>query len=152
MLKLSTVLVAAMASFFTFSICLLAISFGRSLYPHQIINQQRPSQLWVKPHLPDNDRKSHPFFATFDQEHGSRADLLSNCTVKHITQYLDHYNYRTASNGQSTYEQRYFICGGKNWKPNNTIFFYTGNEANVELCTLLFILFQTNNDTPNDQM
>ena len=31
------------------------------------------------------------------------------------------------------YQQRYFICSGAQWKPNNTIFFYTGNEANVEL-------------------
>eukprot|EP01084_Bolivina_argentea_P160290 279153_1 len=108
---------------------LLYFVSGRTLYPHEIINNRmRPSQLWATPYLSDNDKKSHPFFSTF-----KAPNLLSNCTAKYITQYLDHYNFRTASNGQTTYKERYFICGGKNWKPNNTIFFYTGNEANVEL-------------------
>ncbi|ETO33032.1 hypothetical protein RFI_04074 [Reticulomyxa filosa] len=33
----------------------------------------------------------------------------------------------------TTYQERYFVCGGKNWKANNSIWFYTGNEADVEL-------------------
>ena len=60
-------------------------------------------------------------------------DVLSNCSEYYYEQYLDHYNYRAAPNGNTTYMQRYFICGGKNWTPNNTIFFYTGNEGPVEL-------------------
>ena len=61
--------------------------------------------------------------------------LLSNCTKYFIEQPLDHFNYATGStpNNIQTYKQRYFICGGSNWKQNNTIFFYHGNEANVEL-------------------
>eukprot|EP01084_Bolivina_argentea_P055790 102215_1 len=65
----------------------------------------------------------------------NKRDLLANCTEHYITQYLDHYNYRTAPNGQLTYNERYFICGNNlsDWSPNNTIFFYTGNESPVEL-------------------
>ena len=60
-------------------------------------------------------------------------DLLDNCTEYYITQDLDHYNWRLAPNGQSTYKQRYFICNEQYFKPNSTIFFYTGNESPVTL-------------------
>eukprot|EP01084_Bolivina_argentea_P160291 279155_1 len=106
---------------------------GRDLSQFEIMpHYLRTSQLVSKPFLSDNDRKSHKFFSTFYAEHNV-DDLLSNCTEKYFTQYLDHFSYRHASNGQSTFQQRYFVCGGKNWKPNNTIFFYGGNEADVEL-------------------
>lgn len=74
------------------------------------------------------DQPYHPFKQQFENN-----DVLSNCTEHYYTQYLDHFNFAAAPNGATTYKERYFICGGKNWKPNNTIFFYTGNEANVEL-------------------
>ena len=35
--------------------------------------------------------------------------------------------------GISSFQQRYFECAGKNWKPNDPIFFYCGNEADVTL-------------------
>eukprot|EP01084_Bolivina_argentea_P302247 521687_1 len=61
--------------------------------------------------------------------------LLTNCTENYYEQPLDHFNYNTGStpNNIQTYKQRYFICGGSKWVQNNTIFFYLGNEANVEL-------------------
>eukprot|EP01084_Bolivina_argentea_P073900 134074_1 len=65
-----------------------------------------------------------------------KNDLLSNCTEHYIKQYLDHYNYKpppSPYNNITTFMERYFICGGSNWTPNSTIFFYTGNEAEIEL-------------------
>eukprot|EP01084_Bolivina_argentea_P302248 521688_1 len=61
--------------------------------------------------------------------------LLSNCTEYYYQQPLDHFNYQTGPtpNNVTTYMQRYFICGGSNWIVNGTIFFYLGNEGNVEL-------------------
>ena len=40
-----------------------------------------------------------------------------------------HFNYRIGStpNNISTFLERYFICGGSKWKPNNPIFFYFGD-------------------------
>eukprot|EP01084_Bolivina_argentea_P266916 452905_1 len=84
--------------------------------------------LWVIPHLTSYQKKLHPFWSTFPH-----ASLLDNCTENFIEQVIDHYNWRPAINGQTTYKQRYFICSGAKFQPNNTIFFYTGNEANVEL-------------------
>ncbi len=61
-------------------------------------------------------------------------DLLSNCSEHYYEQYLDHFNYRAAPNGQTHYSQRYFVCGDfNNWAKNGTILFYTGNESPVEL-------------------
>jgi lysosomal Pro-X carboxypeptidase len=56
----------------------------------------------------------------------------ANCTVKFYTQKLDHY---TQDVNAQTYKQRVFLCkpDDSKWTPNSTIFFYTGNEANVEL-------------------
>ncbi len=71
----------------------------------------------------------------YDYQLKLRDTLLSNCTENYYKQPLDHFNYGIGEtpNNISTYMQRYFICGGSKWKPNNTIFFYLGNEANVEL-------------------
>jgi lysosomal Pro-X carboxypeptidase len=50
-----------------------------------------------------------------------------NCTLHHATQYIDHFTW-----SKGTYEQRYFVYD-KWFAPGGPIFFYTGNEANVEL-------------------
>ncbi|KAH9158315.1 hypothetical protein AeNC1_019184, partial [Aphanomyces euteiches] len=55
------------------------------------------------------------------------GDLRKNCTQLYMTQRLNQFG---AANG--TYEQRYFVCDDE-WTPGGPIFFYTGNEANVEL-------------------
>uniref|UniRef100_A0A7S1LPM0 Uncharacterized protein n=1 Tax=Neobodo designis TaxID=312471 RepID=A0A7S1LPM0_NEODS len=67
----------------------------------------------------------------------SRAGALghpgtANCTELFFTQRLDHYSQDVNA---PTYQQRYFYCvpAGINWTPNSPIFFYTGNECNVEL-------------------
>eukprot|EP01084_Bolivina_argentea_P302249 521689_1 len=69
----------------------------------------------------------------YDLKH--KDDLLSNCTEYFYGQYIDHFNYQTGPTpgNITTYMQRYYICGGSNWKQNDPIFFYTGNEGNVEL-------------------
>uniref|UniRef100_K3WYQ5 Lysosomal Pro-X carboxypeptidase n=1 Tax=Globisporangium ultimum (strain ATCC 200006 / CBS 805.95 / DAOM BR144) TaxID=431595 RepID=K3WYQ5_GLOUD len=54
-------------------------------------------------------------------------DLLKECEEKYFTQTLDHFGA-----GAPTYEQRYFICN-KHGRKDGVIFFYVGNEADVEL-------------------
>jgi lysosomal Pro-X carboxypeptidase len=68
-----------------------------------------------------------------------------NCTLKWFDQVVDHFSFTTsaaatgavgvATTPATTFKQRYFVCDvpQAEWKPNNTILFYTGNEANVEL-------------------
>ncbi|KAF0718531.1 Aste57867_1633 [Aphanomyces stellatus] len=55
------------------------------------------------------------------------GDLRQNCTETFFTQTLNHFEAT-----DETYEQRYFVCDAE-WKHGGPIFFYTGNEANVEL-------------------
>ena len=54
--------------------------------------------------------------------------LINRCEKKYLTQNLDHFG---ASN--ITFQQRYFVCAEFWSKPDGPIFFYVGNEANVEL-------------------
>ncbi|OQR87804.1 lysosomal Pro-X carboxypeptidase [Achlya hypogyna] len=56
------------------------------------------------------------------------GDLRQRCNVSFFEQTLDHF---TASHG--TYDQRYFVCA-EHWTGNGgPIFFYTGNEGDVEM-------------------
>lgn len=57
----------------------------------------------------------------------------ANCTLKWFDQRADHFSFSPSET--TTFKQRYFVCNapGASWKPNQTILFYTGNEANVEL-------------------
>lgn len=55
-------------------------------------------------------------------------DLLSRCKEKWISQRLDHFDV-----GSATFEQRYFVCDEFFRHHRGAMFFYTGNEANVEL-------------------
>ncbi|OQS04626.1 lysosomal Pro-X carboxypeptidase [Thraustotheca clavata] len=55
------------------------------------------------------------------------GDLRQRCSVHYIEQTLDHF---TASHG--TYQERYFVCS-EHWVQNGPIFFYTGNEGDVEM-------------------
>ncbi|RHY20010.1 hypothetical protein DYB37_003710 [Aphanomyces astaci] len=55
------------------------------------------------------------------------GDLRQNCTEAYITQPLNQFGATGA-----TYDERYFVCAAE-WTQGGPIFFYTGNEANVEL-------------------
>jgi lysosomal Pro-X carboxypeptidase len=60
-------------------------------------------------------------------EDGTR-DVLQYCDENFFTQKLDHFSAKA-----ETYEQRYFTCGKHFRKESGVIFFYVGNEADVEL-------------------
>jgi lysosomal Pro-X carboxypeptidase len=73
------------------------------------------------------------------------ADIpsVNNCTVHYFDNNIDHFNWAAPMHSQHgetpiyTYKQRYFVYD-KYWKPNpdgtaGPIFFYFGNEDNVEL-------------------
>ncbi|GMF11283.1 unnamed protein product [Phytophthora lilii] len=55
------------------------------------------------------------------------TDLLPQCDERFFTQTLDHFDV-----GAPTYQQRYFVCDG-HFRPGGVMFFYVGNEADVEL-------------------
>eukprot|EP00644_Phytophthora_capsici_P000989 jgi/Phyca11/509252/fgenesh2_kg.PHYCAscaffold_43_\ len=55
------------------------------------------------------------------------SNLLGQCDEKFFTQTLDHFDV-----GAPTYQQRYFVCDN-HFKPGGVMFFYVGNEADVEL-------------------
>ncbi|RLN48792.1 hypothetical protein BBJ28_00008792 [Nothophytophthora sp. Chile5] len=54
-------------------------------------------------------------------------NLMGECEEKFFTQTLDHFDV-----GAPTYEERYFVCD-KNYREGGVMFFYVGNEADVEL-------------------
>ncbi|CAK4657631.1 unnamed protein product [Aphanomyces euteiches] len=56
------------------------------------------------------------------------GDLRARCTEKYFEQTLNHFEAIP-----ETYKQRYFICDEFWTKPGGPIFFYVGNEADVEL-------------------
>ena len=56
-------------------------------------------------------------------------EVMSNCTEYFFSQPLDHFNFQSTTQNDNSFMQRYYVCGGDNWKPNNTIWFYTGNEG-----------------------
>ncbi|GMF42991.1 unnamed protein product [Phytophthora fragariaefolia] len=55
------------------------------------------------------------------------TDLLAQCDEKFFAQTLDHFDV-----GAPTYQQRYFVCD-RHFRPGGVMFFYVGNEADVEL-------------------
>jgi lysosomal Pro-X carboxypeptidase len=59
----------------------------------------------------------------------------ADCKELFFTQKLDHFGFGngTQDGFPQTYQQRYYACGLDTWQPNGTIFYYTGNEANVDL-------------------
>lgn len=62
---------------------------------------------------------------------GSR-NLLQFCDERFITQQLNHFDPAEAASG--SYQQRYFVCASEHFNAQNgSIFFYAGNEADVEL-------------------
>lgn len=86
-------------------------------------------------------RRRHPFlFPKQQQQRGmplgaSRANL-STCEIKYFTQRLDHFSFSDAPAAPGfpvTFRARYYICGQKSWAAGSPIFFYTGNEVNVDL-------------------
>jgi len=59
---------------------------------------------------------------------------VDNCTKFWFQQPIDHFTPNIAEpSTPSHFKQRYFVCRKEHWKPGGPVFFYTGNEANVEL-------------------
>eukprot|EP01083_Nonionella_stella_P254060 873548_1 len=60
-------------------------------------------------------------------------EMWASCNKQTFTQYLDHFGDGIGPNAVTTFEQRYYLCGKHlyKWQPNNPIFFYFGNEADV---------------------
>jgi len=57
---------------------------------------------------------------------------VPNTTLHWYRQTIDHFSWAPTPTGEKTYQQRYFV-NDTYWKRKGPIFFYTGNEANVEL-------------------
>lgn len=69
----------------------------------------------------------------FEPGEGKVLPSTANCETRFIEQRLDHFSF--ASN-DATFRQRYFVCKPPNAPKDfeaKAIFFYCGNEANVEL-------------------
>lgn len=61
---------------------------------------------------------------------------LSRCELRWYRQRLDHFSFGTASDDPKTafFSQRYFLCAARHFDADApAVFFYTGNEADVEL-------------------
>jgi hypothetical protein len=66
--------------------------------------------------------------------HRSRGGLAAlNCSEEWFEQPISHFSFKPPSGGRDTYQQRYFICLGSANGPKPPVFFYFGNEDNVEL-------------------
>ena len=68
--------------------------------------------------------------AAFAGERGQPG--VPNCTMIWHEQIVDHFDFHQPTTGNLTFKQRVFYYD-RYWKPGGPIFFYTGNEANVEL-------------------
>ncbi|CEG35432.1 lysosomal pro-x [Plasmopara halstedii] len=56
-----------------------------------------------------------------------QGKVMNNCVENFFKQTLDHFDF-----GALSYRQRYFVCDNF-YRPGGVMFFYVGNEANVEL-------------------
>jgi hypothetical protein len=67
---------------------------------------------------------------------------LPNVTLRHITQDIDHFGFEAAT-GQ--FQQRYFVYDGfvPAGKLASVVWFYCGNEDNVELYVRKYVVEQT---------
>ncbi|KAL4152549.1 hypothetical protein PRNP1_002427 [Phytophthora ramorum] len=70
---------------------------------------------------------AYDFSAVDETNKGEPTNLLSQCDERFFTQTLDHFDV-----GAPTYQQRYFVCD-QHFRPGGVMFFYVGNEADVEL-------------------
>lgn len=62
-----------------------------------------------------------------------RDNLKDQCGEFYFSQRLDHFStHKEAAGKERSYMQRYFVCD-THWTKNQPIFFYVGNEADVEL-------------------
>eukprot|EP00744_Colponema_vietnamica_P003205 GILI01004948.1.p1 GENE.GILI01004948.1~~GILI01004948.1.p1 ORF type:complete len:533 (+),score=164.47 GILI01004948.1:109-1707(+) len=70
----------------------------------------------------------HPMPAASDP---SPPYSVNDCEEHYFTQTLDHFSFES----NQTFQQRYYVCKRQNWWKGNgaPVFFYTGNEASVEL-------------------
>ena len=67
------------------------------------------------------------------QRHEVERPGVANCSEQYFENYVDHFNFHLGGLN-ATYKQRYFVYD-EFWSPpgNGPIFFYCGNEADVEL-------------------
>jgi lysosomal Pro-X carboxypeptidase len=73
-----------------------------------------------------------PLMRGVEAGRGPRGLLENHCKEEFLEQPLDHFNHGE----QRTFRQRYFVCqapGASSTSSSRALFFYTGNEANVEL-------------------
>ncbi|KAJ0410123.1 hypothetical protein ATCC90586_001608 [Pythium insidiosum] len=68
-----------------------------------------------------------PTTSSYELNPDGTPNLLKECQELYFTQALDHFVAISP-----TYEERYFVCD-KHSRKNGSIFFYVGNEADVEL-------------------
>jgi len=76
-----------------------------------------------------------------DARSGSSLSLptTANCTLHTFTQYVDHFTWRAPTTPSPTYQQRYYLCRKDDYSNSSSgssrkvLFFYTGNEAPVDL-------------------
>ena len=61
---------------------------------------------------------------------GGQEARVERCSQRWYDATLDHFSWTP---GQQGWRQRYFVCESERWQPGAPIFFYAGNEANVEL-------------------
>eukprot|EP01084_Bolivina_argentea_P197637 338646_1 len=61
------------------------------------------------------------------------AEQWASCTLSYFDQVLDHFGTGIGPDDVTTFSQRYYVCGKDlfDWKPNDPVFFYCGNEAAV---------------------
>jgi lysosomal Pro-X carboxypeptidase len=69
-----------------------------------------------------------------EKEDGGEKQRVSRCEEKYIEQPLSHFAWGEGEGneeGKSSFRTRYFVCS-EYYRKDSPIFFYTGNEANVE--------------------
>lgn len=71
---------------------------------------------------------------TLEQSSGTRSDL---CEELYFENLIDHFaeneGQAEGSSSFSTFRQRYILCNPFNWQAGDPVFYYVGNEANVDL-------------------
>eukprot|EP00026_Physarum_polycephalum_P004134 Phypoly_transcript_04151.p1 GENE.Phypoly_transcript_04151~~Phypoly_transcript_04151.p1 ORF type:complete len:525 (-),score=61.50 Phypoly_transcript_04151:200-1774(-) len=111
-------------------VALLFLCVGASLGLYHSVSPQALERVdYSKARFPN-----HPFFPT-KQRAVSPLQAAANCQQFYFDeQIVDHFDFETPPLNTTIWSQRYFVCDGY-WSKQLTapIFFYTGNEADVEL-------------------
>ena len=79
-------------------------------------------------------RRTRSKFVTrlfIDEKEDGGEKRVSRCEEKYIEQPLSHFAWGEGEENKSSFRTRYFVCS-EYYRKDSPIFFYTGNEANVE--------------------